>query len=86
LDKAAGAPKSWWALAYSTSLPDILDTIAQRRHALFGHIRRLASDTLVAHTALHIVVSLRQHGGSPDITCMRPRNTSLGATTRRRHW
>ena len=41
-------------------------------HTLFRHVRCLFSDTQAAHKALHIAVSLRQHGGSPDDTYTRP--------------
>ena len=47
-----------------TGLPDITSVIAQRRHALFGHVRRLSSDT-PAHKALHLAVQLRQGTHAP---------------------
>ena len=49
----------------------IIDTISQRRHALFGHVRRM-DQAAPAHQALHISVTTRQGLGQLG-TWRRPR-------------
>ena len=67
-----------------TRLPSIIN-IAQRRHALFGHVRRLPSTT-PAHSALHIAVSLDSGGPRPvdswRLPRGRPRLTWISQSTR----
>ena len=65
------------AVADSTNLPRILNTIAARRHSFFGHIRRLSAST-PAHKALELAVDstsgdIPQHDWNPPAG--RPRTT-----------
>ena len=70
----------------SNSLTDVDSIISQRRHALFGHIRRLPPDT-PAHKVLHIHMAIQKQRRSfrPDITWWcpqgRPRLTWLQQLT-----
>ena len=54
-----------------TCLTDVHSIISQRRHALFGHIRRLHPDT-PAHKVLHMAVQLQHRNFRPDTTWRRP--------------
>jgi len=59
------------AVSTRTSLPNICSTIARRRHALFGHVRRLFPSA-PAHKALYSAVLLDSGGFRPDPAWRRP--------------
>ena len=53
-------------VARLSQLPPIIDTISQRRHALFGHVRRM-DHAAPAHQALHLSVTTRQGLGQLNL-------------------
>ena len=63
-----------WAALFQTGSEDIRNTIAGRRHSLFGHVRRLPDDT-PAHIALHTAINVRR-GQKPGIEWTHPRGRS----------
>jgi len=72
-----------------TGLTDVHSIISRRRHALFGHIRRLSPDT-PAHKVLHMAVQMQHWSFRPNISWRRPQKSGqtpfdMATTTHRWH-